>query len=83
MCIYAYPFALKDSLNFLSGSLDENISIVKKSCIKSCEKCEIDSQCEQCKLQSEKLLKNTFSTIYHSGVSKVKEATNEERFFKT
>ena len=82
MCIYAYPFALKDSLNFLSGSLDENISIVKKSCIKSCEKCEIDSQCEQCKLQSEKLLKNTFSTIYHSGVSKVKEATNEERFFQ-
>ena len=80
MCINAYPFSLKDSLNFLSGSLDQNITIVKQSCLKSCEKCDVDSKCKLCELESEKSLANIFSTIYQSDVSKVKEQVNKARF---
>ena len=35
MLIRAKPFDLKDSLNFLSGSLDDNVELVKKSCEKT------------------------------------------------
>ena len=80
MCIKANPFVLKDSLNFLSGSLDENVEIVKKSCLKTCENCQIKDQCKRCKLQSEKKLRNVFSSIYASKVSKVEGEMNRERF---
>ena len=80
MCIFADPFVLKDSLNFLSGSLDDNIMIVKKSCLKTCENCHIKKQCKRCKIQSEKTLRNVFSSIYTSEVSKVEGEINRDRF---
>ena len=81
MCIKAYPFHLKDSLNFLSGSLDENVKLVKQSCIKSCEKCESEEKlCKQCKLRTNHSLSKTFSTIHQSDLSKVEGEMNFERF---
>ena len=80
MSINANPFSIKDSLNFLSGSLDENVEIVKKSCLKSCQNCQLKEQCKQCKIRSEKLLKNIFSTIFASNISKVDGEINRDRF---
>ena len=80
MCIKADPFVLKDSLNFLSGSLDENVDIVRNSCLKSCENCQIKKQCKRCKIKSEQKLKKVFSNVYASQVSKVEGEINKERF---
>ena len=81
MCIKAYPFHLKDSLNFLSGSLDENVKLVKQSCIKSCERCESKEKlCKQCKLRTRHSLSKTFSTIHQSDLSKVEGEMDFERF---
>ena len=81
MSINADPFVLKDSLNFLSGSLDENVEIVRKSCLKTCEKCKLKASCKRCELRSKESFKQVFSSIYASDISKVKEKTNDERFF--
>ena len=81
MSITADPFVLKDSLNFLSGSLDENVEIARKSCFKTCEKCESSVQCKHCIQKTEESLKNVFSSIYSSDVSKVKGKIDKLRFF--
>ena len=80
MCIEASPFQMKDSLNFLSGSLDANVELARKSCLKSCEKCKSNTQCKRCELHSENLLRRTFPSIYSSDVSKVKGQIDMKRF---
>ena len=80
MGVIANPFVLKDSLNFLSGSLDENVKLVKKSCAKTCEKCRITNRCKHCKLRTEKNFKDIFSTIYSCNLSKVNGETDMHRF---
>ena len=82
MAIFADPFDLKDSLNFLSGSLDENIRIVKKSCEIKCDTCKYISQCKRCKIRTEQKLKDVFSTIYSSDLSKVNGVIDMDRFLK-
>ena len=80
MAVFANPFELKDSLNFLSGSLDENVKIVKKSCEMKCDTCRNNSQCKRCKIRTEQKLKDVFPTIYSSDLSKVDGVTDMERF---
>ena len=80
IAIFANPFVLKDSLNFLSGSLDENVKIVKESCKKKCEKCKSTSQCKQCKIRTEQNFRKIFPTIYSSNLSKVNGAIDMNRF---
>ena len=65
MGVIANPFVLKDSLNFLSGSLDENVKLVKQSCAKTCEKCRITNRCKHCKLRTEKISKIYFQQSIH------------------
>ena len=80
MAVFANPFELKDSLNFLSGSLDENVRIVKKSCEIKCDTCRNKDQCKRCKIRTVQKLKDVFPTIYSSALSKVDGVTDMERF---
>ena len=80
IAIFANPFELKDSLNFLSGSLDENVSIVKKSCEMRCDMCKNGNQCKRCKIRTEHKFKDIFPTIYASDLSKVNGVTNMKKF---
>ena len=80
MCIKANPFELKDSYNFISGSLDGNIELVKKSCKTQCKNCSIQNQCSICQQKTEENLKQVFSLIYNSDLSKVNGLFSLERF---
>ena len=80
MLIRAKPFDLKDSLNFLSGSLDDNVELVKKSCEKHCILCSAQNQCADCKQATEFNLKSTFSLIYNSDLSKEDGKFSFKRF---
>ena len=81
MAVFANPFELKDSLNFLSGSLDENVKIVKKSCEMKCDTCRNNNQCKRCKIRTKQKLKDVFPSIYSSDLSKVNGVTDMDRFF--
>lgn len=80
MAIKAKPFDLKDSLNFLSGSLDNNIELVKKSCNVECRLCSLQNQCSACLLESEKNLISTFSHVYDSELCWVGGKFSLQRF---
>ena len=80
ICIKANPFELKDSLNFLSGSLDDNIELVKRSCEKYCKQCSAKNQCDECKQATESNLISTFSLIYNSDLSHVDGKFSLQRF---
>ena len=80
MAIKAKPFDLKDSLNFLSGSLDDNIELVKKSCNMECKFCSMQNQCSICAQKTEENLISTFSLVYNSDLSKVDGEFSLQRF---
>lgn len=80
MAIFAKPFIFKDSLNFLSGSLDKNIELVKKTCQTSCEACSCENQCQTCQEHTFENYLLTFSSIKTSKVSEVCGVWNKSRF---
>ena len=80
MAIYAKPFVFKDSLRFLSGSLDKNIELVKKACQTSCEACSFENQCQSCQDRSYENHLSTFSSLKSSKVSEVSGVWNKSRF---
>ena len=79
MSVYAFPFVLKDSLKFLSGSLDFNIELVKKSCIVTCHNCNTDLSCNCNQITFDNYSRN-FNTIYDSDLSEVNGKFNRQRF---
>ena len=81
IAIIAPPFVFKDSLNFLSGSLDANVELVKKSCERRCKGCEDESEkCDKCQKESEFLLKRSFDMVVHSQLSQLKGEFSNTRF---
>merc|ERR1712004_5621 len=70
----------KHSCHFLSGALDGNIELVKKSCKTQCKNCSIQNQCSICQQKTEENLKQVFSLIYNSDLSKVNGLFSLERF---
>ena len=80
MGIYAKPFIFKDSLRFLSGSLDKNIELVKMSCQTSCNNCSIKNQCQTCQNISDEKILQTFSSLTSSKVSRVGGVFDKARF---
>ena len=80
MSIFANPFVLKDSLKFLSGSLDSNVALLKESCCVTCEICSNNDNCDSCETNTlQNFLKN-FKTISESDMSTVDGIFNVERF---
>ena len=73
-------FEHKDSLNFLSGSLDKNIELVKKTCQTSCEACSCENQCKTCQEHTFENYLLTFSSIKTPKVSEVCGVWNKSRF---
>ena len=81
MSIYAQPFVLKDSLKFLSGSLDSNVALLKESCYVRCEVCKKeDRPCNTCEEVTFLNFKTNFGTIFRSDLSKIDGIFSANRF---
>jgi hypothetical protein len=81
MSIFAHPFVLKDSLNFLSGSLDSNVALLKESCYVRCDICKKeDRPCNTCEEVTFQNFKTNFGTIFRSDLSNVDGIFSANRF---
>ena len=79
MSVYAFPFVLKDSLKFLSGSLDSNVELVKQSCLVTCQNCNTDLLCD-CYQKTFDNYSKHFNTIYNSDLSEKDGKFSAQRF---
>ena len=80
MSVFAPPFVLKDSLKFLSGSLDSNVELLKESCYVTCVNCTKDNPCDSCQHQTLTNFLKNFETISKSDMSMVNGIFCAERF---
>ena len=80
MSVVAPPFVLKDSLKFLSGSLDSNVELLKESCYVTCAICTKDNLCVSCQHNTLKNSLKYFDTISKSDMSTVNGIFSVERF---
>ena len=80
MSVFAPPFVLKDSLKFLSGSLDSNVELLKESCYVTCVNCNKDNPCDSCQHQTLTNFLTNFETISKSDMSMVNGIFCAERF---
>ena len=80
MSVFAPPFVLKDSLKFLSGSLDSNVELLKESCYVACVNCTKDNPCDSCQHQTLTNFLKNFETISKSDMSTVNGIFSAERF---
>lgn len=78
--IRAWPFVFKDSLRFLSGSLEKNVDMLKESCMVYCKKCRDQLQCTSCLEETYKKQKMAFNSIHQSQLSKVNGVYDKQRF---
>ena len=80
MSVFAPPFVLKDSLKFLSGSLDSNVELLKESCYVTCVNCTKDNPCDSCQHETLTNFYKNFKTISKSDMSMVNGFYSVERF---
>ena len=80
LSIFALPFVLKDSLKFLSGSLDSNVELLKESCYVTCAICTRDNPCDSCQHQTLTNFFKNFETISQSDMSTINGIFSTERF---